>query len=110
MNYLDLVKHLPWGIVIAALCANAIPYLSALATKAPSWATGAITAVLSLADGFLAELPAKHYDVRAALGTAFAAWLVAAIHHTKILAGTVVEQRLYAAGSKPLKKPAAPAA
>lgn len=100
-NLVNLLAQVPWPLVAGWLLANVIPYLSALGTRAPTWATGFLTLVLSLVDGILSELATNGgYDWRAALGTAFIAWAVAALHHSKILKGTAAEVRLHAVGAR----------
>lgn len=101
MNYLNLAAHLPWPLVAGFIAANVIPYLSALATKAPTWATGAVTALLSTANGFLSTWAAQgsHFDVRAALGAAAISFVVAFLHHKALLSGTNVQAHLHAIGN-----------
>lgn len=98
---LHLLNTVPTPLLIGFVVSNVIPYLSALATKAPSWATGAITLALSTLTGFLSEWAAQGsaFDWKAALGASLVSWAVAALHHSKILAGTQVEAQLYAVGA-----------
>lgn len=97
MNVLTLFGHVPMPVVAAWLASNAIPYLSALATRGPRFLTGALTGLLSLAAGFFGTWAAQGdgFDWKAALGAALVSWVVAVIHHTKVLAGTGVESKLY---------------
>jgi hypothetical protein len=86
--------------VVSLLTATLIPFLSALVTRVPSFLTGVVTAVLAIVSGFLAEWAANpdHFDWKAALGTALAAWAIAALTHSKVLKGTAVEAELQARG------------
>lgn len=99
MNLLTLIHNLPVPVIVAFLTANVIPYLSALATRGPSWLTGMVTVTLSLASGFLSDWAAagSGFDWRSALGASFGTWVVASLHHWKVLSGTEVETKLYAA-------------
>lgn len=99
MNVIGLLAHVPWPLLAGLLAANVVPYVSALLTKAPGWWTGVCTAVLSFVDGVLSVLANSGTPVnwRAVLGTAFASWIVAAVHHSKILSGTSVETSLHSA-------------
>jgi hypothetical protein len=95
-----LLGHVPWVVVCGWLAANLIPYLSALATRAPSWSTGAVTVGLSLLDGIVVEVAQGNLDWQAVLGTAFVSAAIAGWHHSKVLKGTPVEAALYAVGTK----------
>lgn len=115
MNLVTVLAHVPWPIVCGWLLANLIPYLSALSTKAPTWATGAVTLVLSAADGVLADVARGNVDPRAVIGTALVSWAIASMHHSKILRGTQVEANLHALPRKgnrpkPYRQPMPPAA
>lgn len=98
MNWNALFSQLPIAALLGWLASVAIPYLSALATRKPGHLTGVITAVLALVDGFLVELSQQgngHYNFALAGGQAFLAWITATQWHTKVLAGTKTEGKLY---------------
>lgn len=101
MSLVNLAASTPWPLVAAVLSGNVIPYLAALATRAPSWLTGVLSAALSFVAAVCAEVAnvSGAIDWRAVLATAGATWLVAAVHHSKILKGTPVEAKLHAAGA-----------
>lgn len=103
MNLFSLFGHMPLAVVAGILAANVIPYLSALATKAPTWATGALTLLLAGLDGFFAAWAAQgdQFDWRGAAGTALAAWVVAIMQHRAVLSGTATESRLHSVGASP---------
>jgi hypothetical protein len=102
MNLVQQFARLPWPLIAAFLAANLIPYLSALATTKRGWWTGAVTMGLSLVDGVLSVLAQSGVPVnwKTVIGTAFGAWAVAAVHHSKVLAGTPIETALHNVGSK----------
>lgn len=88
-----LLQQVPWPVVAGLMVTQLIPYLSQLATKEPSWATGMTTFGLSAADSFLSTLAASkhgHFDWRSALigSLIFAAFgfghQALAIRHTKV--------------------------
>lgn len=101
MNVIHLLNNVPWAIFAGWIAANGIPYLSALATKAPSWATGAITAVLSTATGFFSTWAAQGdgFNVKAALGASAIAFVTAFVHHLAFLSGTTLQTQLHAVGT-----------
>lgn len=93
---------IPTAVWVAFIASTAIPFLSALATRAPSFLTGALTLALSAADGFF-SVWAKQGDAfswRAALAATLIAWAIAALTHSKVLKGTAVEAQLHAIGAK----------
>lgn len=98
MNVVALFGAVPPAVWAGWICANLIPYLSSLATAAPSWATGAITLFLSTATGFFSDWAAQgsNFHWEAALGSALVAWVIAIIHHGKLLKGTNLEADLHA--------------
>lgn len=94
----------PWALLGAVLSGNVIPYLSAIATKAPTWATGAITFGLSVVSAFAGEAvnETDGFNWQAAILTAALTVGMAALHHSKILKGTQIEADLHAkVGNKP---------
>lgn len=107
MNLVQLFARVPWALVAAWLAANLIPYLSALATRRRGWWTGAVTMALSLLDGLLADVAqaGDHMQWKTVIGTAFGAWAVAALHHSKVLAGTPIETALHQVGYQPQHAP-----
>jgi hypothetical protein len=100
--FVDLV-HANIALVLATLSGIVIPYLSALATKAPTWATGAVTAVLAAVAGFVGEWAASadadSYDWRKGLTTAASALFFAFLSHKITLSGTTVQSKLHATGN-----------
>lgn len=102
MNIVTLFDQLPLATIVAWILAQAAPYLSALLTSSPGWLTGALTLLFTAVDGFVAEWvrAGDNFDFTAAAGTALGAWIIAVIHHSKILSGTETERNLYAVGSR----------
>jgi hypothetical protein len=97
----SLFAQAPTAAIVGYIAAVAIPYLSALLTKHPGWWTGALTLLLSAADGVLSQWAAHGdgFDWKAAVGAALVSWVIAVISHQKILAGTPVEARLHSIGA-----------
>lgn len=99
-DYLTLFQGLPTATAVSVLTAPVIPFLSSLATRAPGVATGAVTAGLATGSGLIAEAAAPTpWSWQAGLGTAVLAWAVAALTHSKVLAGTDLETKLYDVGT-----------
>lgn len=107
MNIVGLFGHVPPEIWIGWLIANVVPYLSALVTRAPNWIAGFLTLLLSAVDGFLSQWAAagNNFDWKAALGSTLVAWVIAILHHSKILQSTDTEAALHNMGPQ-LGKPA----
>jgi hypothetical protein len=101
MNLFNFL-HGDTALVLAVLSGLVQPFFSALLTKAPSFLTGALTALQAALAGFLAEWAANpdRFDWKQALGTALGAWLVAVVTHKSVLDGTHVQRRLHKSGVK----------
>lgn len=101
-NYISLADHLPWVFVFGFLATQVIPYLSALATKAPSWATSAVTGVLSFVDALLSQLSQAdfhHADWKTILLLSFGYTVTAFAHHRIFIHATDVQTWLHAHGN-----------
>lgn len=101
-NLIQLASNVPWPIVAGLLATWVVsPYISAVLTSAPSWATGFLTALQATAAGFFSTWAAEgaRFDVRAALAASAAAFVGAAFHHRQLVSGSTVEARLHAVGS-----------
>lgn len=100
-SLLAQISLIPTAVWVAFVASTVIPFLSALATKAPSFLTGALTLALSALDGFLAvwAKAGEGFDWRAALGATLGAWAIAALTHSKVLKGTAIEAQLHAVGT-----------
>lgn len=98
MTLRQLELLIPLATWLSLITSVGIPYLSALATKAPSWSTGFITALLSTGSGFFSEWAAhgSGFAWKAAAGTSLLNFTIAAITHHGWLKGTDVEAKLYA--------------
>lgn len=103
------VFHLPWFIVGPWLAAQLFPYLSALATKAPTWATGALTLLLSQGVSFLSDVWAQGSDgfsFKVAVVNGFATWIAALVHQVGVTRATDVIQNIHDKfGNKPHPSP-----
>lgn len=100
MNALALLGNIPVAVWIGLLLSTVIPFLSALATKAPSFLTGVVTALLSGLTGVLTTLAASGDVTWRSAGAALLSWLIATTTHSKILAGTKTEDDLHAVGAR----------
>lgn len=107
MSILTLLGNVPVAVWIGFVLSTVIPAVAALATKGPSFLTGAITLLLSGLTGVLSTLAASGDVTWRSAGAAVVSWLIAATAHSKILAGTTIETQLHAVGSGP--KPVAKA-
>jgi hypothetical protein len=108
-NGQSLIDLIPWSVVIPWVIAQGIPYLGALATKAPSWSTAAVNALLSIITSFATEYVAKgsDFDWKTAVVNSFITFAWAAFHHSKWLKDTPHEDLLhYQFGNKPAIPPA----
>lgn len=101
MNALTLLGGIPAAVWIGMICSTVIPFLSALATKAPSFLTGTLTALLAGVTGVLTDLAATSDVTWKAAGAALLSWLIATVTHSKVLSGTTVERDLHAVGTTP---------
>jgi hypothetical protein len=105
VNAVSLLGGVPVAVWIGLICSTLIPALSAVATRAPSFATGALTALLAGVNGVLSTLVATGDVTWKAAGAALLSWLIAAVTHSKVLAGTDVERQLHAIGTTAPKHP-----
>lgn len=101
-NLISLFQHIPTPILIGFVLSTVIPLVSALLSKHPGFWTGTCTGLLSALTGFLTEWAAKGdgFDWRAGLAATLASYAIATRVHSKVLAGTDVEQKLHSAGIK----------
>lgn len=99
MNAVAALSAIPVPFIAAALAANLIPYLSQLATRAPSWATGAVTFALSLLAAVLAAVAHAGADNwRTVAAVTAVTWVVARLHLKTFIKGTTVESWLVSHG------------
>lgn len=104
MNLLNLLAHLPTATIVGIVASVVIPGLSSLLAKAhwPSEVVGALTLLLSTADGFLSEWAkdGAGFAWKAAAGTAALSYLVALAARLGIFKGTALDAKLLAVGSR----------
>jgi len=101
---MTLLDKLPWEVVIPWIVAQVFPYISAWATKRPSWVTGLITAVLSALASFGSEYLANkdNFDWKVAIVNLFLTVGAAQIHREVASKGEV-ENNIHANhGNKPV--------
>lgn len=102
----SILDQLPWGLVAGWLSMILTPYLSALVTKAPSWATGAITGLQAFLASFFGELSDRgisHLDWKLVIGMFFVD-LVSAYTNYKVHAvNSQPLARLYAWPHQPIR-------
>jgi hypothetical protein len=86
MNVLHLLDG-QTPLVLSVLTSYVIPYLAALAVKAPSWAQHAVTVLLASASAFLAEWAANpnHFDWKQGAGLAVVNFVFAFVVHKAAL-------------------------
>lgn len=102
MSAAQLIAALPVPVLAAAISANAIPYLSALATRKPGWWTGAVTVALSLLGAVLtAVAQSGDQSWRYVAGVTAIMWVVARLHLNTFVKGTQIEAALHSVGNKP---------
>lgn len=96
MSAVQLLATVPVPVVAAALSANAIPYLSALATRKPGWWTGLITVALSFLGAVLtAVAQAGDQTWRYVAAVTAIMWVVARLHLNTFIKATDVETWLH---------------
>lgn len=99
MNILTLVNNLPTATLALFVVANVFPYIAAYVTRNPSWYTGAVTLLLSVVGGVVAEFSrADTWDWQKFLAEVAGAYVVALVHQIGLLRNTSTADRLHRTG------------